>query len=69
MPKDNRKPKLDIPLVDGSFYWVRPFENDKFEPAVCRRQGIDGMSIYFRFTDGSRMDAESVWEAEPLNHD
>lgn len=67
MSNKPQRPKLNIPVVSGSFYWVRPFHNDEFEPAKCKIQdGTD--KLYFFFTDGSRMEVERAWQVEPLNY-
>lgn len=36
MSNKSQKPKLNIAIVSGSFYWVRPFKGDDFEPAKCK---------------------------------
>lgn len=62
-----QKPQLNITLVSGSFYWVRPYHRDDFEPAKCKeRYGHKG--LWFCFTDGSVMEVERAWEVEPLNY-
>lgn len=62
----NIKDKLPD-VVSGSFYWVRPFQKDEFEPAKCKElYGTD--KLYFFFINGSRMEVERAWEVEPLNY-
>ena len=65
--KKPEKPKLNIPIVNGNFYWVRPFFGKDFEPAkaICR---YESKELYFGFTDGSIMSVQQAWEVEPLNH-
>lgn len=67
MKKTNnpQKPQLNIAVVSGSFYWVKPFYNSEFEPAKARLDYRD--EICFAFTDGSTMSIDAVWEVEPLN--
>jgi hypothetical protein len=62
------KEKIElVDFVSGSFYWVRPFHKDEFEPAKCKElYGTD--KLYFFFTNGSRMEVERAWEVEPLNY-
>jgi hypothetical protein len=59
------KPQLNIPVVDGSFYWVRPFLGRDFEPAKAKYR-YGGDELYFGFTDGSVMEVKRAWEVEPL---
>lgn len=48
-------------LVRGGFYWVRGAESDKLEPAKLDYYRY-GHVLYFFFTNGSRMEASSVFE-------
>ena len=66
MSNKPQKPQLNIAVVSGSFYWVRPFHKDEFEPAKCRDRNGDG-KLWFCFTNGSVMEVERAWEVEPLN--
>jgi hypothetical protein len=67
MSNKPQKPKLNIAVVSGNFYWVRPFHKEDFEPAKCKElYGTD--KLYFFFTNGSRMEVERAWEVEPLNY-
>lgn len=60
------KPQSSIPIVNGNYYWVRPFSKDEFEPAKCKvLYGTD--KLYFFFTNGFIMEVGRVWEVEPLN--
>lgn len=61
-----QKPQLNIIVVNGSFYWVKPFHNSEFEPAKAKLDYRDEMC--FAFTDGSIMSIDVVWEVEPLNY-
>lgn len=67
MSKKPEKPQLNIAVVSGSFYWVRPFHKDEFEPAKCKDRYGDG-KLWFCFTNGSVMEVERAWEVEPLNY-
>jgi hypothetical protein len=67
MSNKPQKPQLNIAVVSGSFYWVRPFHEDEFEPAKCRDRNGDG-KLWFCFTNGSVMEVERAWEVEPLNY-
>lgn len=66
MSNKSQKPKLNIAIVSGSFYWVRPFKGDDFEPAKCKDRYGNG-NLYFCFTNGSVMEVERAWEVESLN--
>jgi hypothetical protein len=66
MSNKPQKPQLNIPVVSGSFYWIKPFHNSEFEPAKARLDYRD--EICFAFTDGSTMSIDAVWEVEPLNY-
>lgn len=59
----NKKPQLNIDIIIDNYYWVRPFENDKFEPAKCN---FYAKELYFFFTNGSRMPTSSAWEVKSL---
>lgn len=67
MSNKPEKPQLNIPVVSGRFYWVRPFFGKDFEPAKAKyRYGSE--ELYFGFTDGSVMEVKRAWEVEPLNY-
>lgn len=67
MSNKPQKPQLNIPVVSGSFYWVRPYHGEEFEPAKCRELYGSG-KLYFFFTNGSRMEVEHALEVELLNY-
>jgi hypothetical protein len=61
---NNEKPiTAAVNAEHGKYYWVRPFERDSFEPAKCK---IRADTLYFRFTDGGRMEVSRAWEYKPL---
>jgi len=62
-----QKPQLNTTIVNGSFYWVKPFYNDEFEPAKVKDRHQNGV-LYFYFTNGSVMEIDRAWEVEPLNY-
>ena len=66
MSNKPQKPQLNIAVVSGSFYWVKPFYNSEFEPAKARLDYRN--EICFAFTDGSTMSIDAVWAVEPLNY-
>lgn len=67
MSNKQQKPQLKMPVVTGSFYWVRRYQGYDFEPAKCKeRYGYKG--LWFCFTNGSVMEVHSVWEFETLNY-
>lgn len=65
MSNKPQKPQLNIDVVSGSFYWVKPFYHSEFEPAKARLDYRN--EICFAFTDGSTMSIDVVWAVEPLN--
>jgi len=62
-----QKPQFNIAVVSGSFYWVKPYYNEEFEPAKAKDQYQNG-TLYFCFTNGSIMEVDRAWEVEPLNY-
>lgn len=54
-----------IDLVENSFYWVKPFHADEFEPAKCRDRYRDGR-LWFTFTNGSVMECKDAHEVVNL---
>jgi hypothetical protein len=67
MSNKPEKPQLNIAVVSGSFYWVRPYYGEEFEPAKAKDRYQNGV-LYFCFTNGSVMEVERAWEVEPLNY-
>ena len=65
MSNKPEKPQLNIAVVSGSFYWVRPFHKDEFEPAKCRDRYGKG-NLYFCFTNGSIMEVERAYDYRDL---
>ena len=61
------KPELKIPIILGNYYWVKPFQNNEFQPARCEDPYRTG-NLCFCFTNGMRMQVGNVWEVEPLNY-
>ena len=62
-----QKPQLNITVVSGNFYWVKPYYKDEFEPAKAKDKYQNG-TLYFCFTNGSIMEVDRVWEVELLNY-
>lgn len=50
---------LTMPVASGSFYWVKPYKGEDYEPAKCRDYYQNGR-LYFCFTNGSIMDVDRV---------
>ena len=67
MSNKPQKKQITQTVINGEFYWVRPFSKDEFEPAKCKDRLGDG-KLWFCFTNGSVMEVERAWEVEPLNY-
>lgn len=61
------KPKLDVKIIEGNFYWVRHYNMSEFEPARCKKKFLGGR-LYFCFTDGGIVNIEQVWEVKELKY-
>lgn len=61
------KPKLNVTITEGDYYWVKPFSKSEFEPAKCKDRYRNGL-LWFCFTDGSVMEIKSAWAVEPLKN-
>lgn len=55
--------------IEGQFYWVKCFRDDKYEPAKAVDRYNKGV-IYFCFTNGSIKEAKHVfdWDKTPLTY-
>ena len=65
MQNKPEKPTSTAPLIEGKFYWVKPYHGEEFEPAKCSNYYGNG-NMYFRLTNGGTMEAKSVWEYKDL---
>lgn len=58
---------LTIPVIDGSYYWVKPFKDKEYEPAKAKNRYRNG-KMYFCFTNGSVKECKYVVDYKELNY-
>jgi hypothetical protein len=58
--------QLPQDAVIGSFYWVKPYAKDNYEPAKCKKRDNTD-TLWFGFTDGSVMKVVEVSDFKELN--
>lgn len=61
------KEQCEIPIISGSFYWVKCFTKDKYEPAIAKEKYGKG-EMYFCFTNGSVKECKYVSDYKELNY-
>lgn len=58
---------LTIPVVSGSYYWVKCFKDSEYQPAVAKDRYGKGV-MYFCFTNGSVKECKYVVDYKELNY-
>lgn len=58
---------LGIAIVSGSYYWVKCFTDDKYEPAVAVNLYNNG-TMYFKFLNGAVRKCRLVADYKELNY-
>lgn len=56
-----------IPVVSGSYYWVKCFKDSEYEPAKAKDRHGNG-ELYFCFTNGSVKECKYVVDYKELNY-
>lgn len=64
--KNDNNSALSKTCVIGSFYLVKPYSKDDYEPAKCRKRDNTD-TLWFGFTDGSVMKVDEVYDYVELN--
>ena len=59
--------KCNIPVVSGSYYWVKCFTDDKYEPTVAVDYYNNG-TMYFKFLNGGLRECRLVEDYKELNY-
>lgn len=54
-----------IAIVSGSYYWVKCFTDDKYEPTVAVNHYGNG-TMYFKFLNGAVRECERVADYKGL---
>lgn len=65
--KKNEKEQCTIPVVSGSYYWVKCFKDSEYEPAKAKDRYGNGV-MYFCFTNGSVKECKYVVDYKELNY-
>lgn len=66
-PKGIGKEALHIGIVSGSYYWVKCFTDDKYEPTVAVDHYNNG-TMYFKFLNGAVRECRLVADYKELNY-
>jgi len=67
MTEDNKntEKQCDIHIVSGSYYWVKCFTDDKYEPTVAVDYYNNG-TMYFKFLNGAVREWKMVADYKDL---
>jgi len=65
--QESTEQALTIPVVSGSYYWVKTYKDRDYEPAKCRDYYGNG-KMYFCFTSGGIMEVSRVQDYKELNY-
>ncbi len=58
---------LNIAIVSGSYYWVKCFTDDEYEPTVAVDHYNSG-TMYFKFLNGAVRECRLVADYKELNY-
>ena len=61
------KELLNMPVVSGSYYWVKCFKDSEYEPAKAKQRYGEG-EMCFYFTNGSVKECRYVADYKELNY-
>jgi hypothetical protein len=64
---NKKKEKCNIPVNNGSYYWVKCFTDDNYEPTVATDYYKNG-TMYFKFLNGAIRECRRVVDYKELNY-
>ena len=65
--KESEAKQCNIAIVSGSYYWVKCFTDDKYEPTVAVDHYNNG-TMYFKFLNGAIRECGRVADYKELNY-
>ena len=65
--QESTEQALTIPVVSGSYYWVKCFTDDNYEPTVAVDHYGNG-TMYFKFLNGAVRECNRVADYKELNY-